>query len=368
MHDTEAYELFCTAIEANDVEQVKSFLASGVDAMMGLLAAIAKGDLAMAKLMLAYGADVNAEGWMGQNSLLQAIDGERYKFVPLLLQHGASANQEDERGRTALMLLYRRGYAPEPTPEIRVTFFPRPRIGLKQRWTRIVNKISNSWIRPSIADLLRRAGGECYDADPTRRRTGATWRLMDALRVGGHGKNYRIAMDAIDRGVDLQEDGDRILRGVCATGEVRLLQRIIACGIDPASALHEATDGVSFALLGPIPMLIPVRILNAILDAGADIELRDTEGRTPLHVAVDALNVKAVDALLTRGADVHARSNNGWTALDWLTARAELQRPYDLPEHPLLFYLYCWPVSRGRRPFRYRYNLVRELLTQSGAT
>ena len=65
--------------------------------------------------------------------------------------------------------------------------------------------------------------------------------------------------------------------------------------------------------------------LERLLDAGADIEARDYQGRTPLHRAVyaevdfakeDPPNADLTVRLVRRGADVFARTPSGETAAD----------------------------------------------------
>lgn len=48
---------------------------------------------------------------------------------------------------------------------------------------------------------------------------------------------------------------------------------------------------------------------------GVDVESRDGEGFTPLHIAVYIGHVATVQLLLDRNADVDARFDSGWTLL-----------------------------------------------------
>jgi len=71
-----------------------------------------------------------------------------------------------------------------------------------------------------------------------------------------------------------------------------------------------------------------------LLDHGAEIDIRDNQGHTPLHIAIDSELMTAVDLsdnlgchipacailsafLIHRGADINAISADGETPLDW---------------------------------------------------
>jgi ankyrin repeat protein len=52
-----------------------------------------------------------------------------------------------------------------------------------------------------------------------------------------------------------------------------------------------------------------------VLDFGADVELADDQGRTPLCVACDKRMMEVVKLLVDRDADVNAQTTGGQTAL-----------------------------------------------------
>jgi ankyrin repeat protein len=54
-----------------------------------------------------------------------------------------------------------------------------------------------------------------------------------------------------------------------------------------------------------------------LLEAGANVNVKDDEGETPLHVAAesDSFNTAGLEILLKAGADVRAKKHNGDTAL-----------------------------------------------------
>jgi ankyrin repeat protein len=60
-----------------------------------------------------------------------------------------------------------------------------------------------------------------------------------------------------------------------------------------------------------------VSCLEALLDAGADINIRNRRGATALHMAVLERNYATTEFLLGRGADMQARDEHDRTALDY---------------------------------------------------
>ena len=64
----------------------------------------------------------------------------------------------------------------------------------------------------------------------------------------------------------------------------------------------------------------PTRIMDLLLSNGADVNARDKNGVTPLHIAVALGKDRAARALLQRKANANIRDNNGLTPLHLATS------------------------------------------------
>ena len=79
--------------------------------------------------------------------------------------------------------------------------------------------------------------------------------------------------------------------------------------------------------------------VRLLVEEGADKDIRDSLGRTPLHGAATCGNYECARLLLEAGADASARDNNGCTPLDMTGGKhqkdvAALLRQHATPRAP----------------------------------
>ena len=58
-----------------------------------------------------------------------------------------------------------------------------------------------------------------------------------------------------------------------------------------------------------------LKVVQILIDAGADVDIQDNDGRTALMWASSNDNLEVVQELIKAGADVNIQNNEGWTAL-----------------------------------------------------
>lgn len=104
---------------------------------------------------------------------------------------------------------------------------------------------------------------------------------------------------------------EQTLAGALTRQSLSELKEMLAKGVDPdqkdASGEHSALHYAVYRVALPFA--------EALLDAKANVDIRNSRGETPLMWAVKTGSLKAVRLLHSRGADIHAQDNDGLTAL-----------------------------------------------------
>lgn len=111
------------------------------------------------------------------------------------------------------------------------------------------------------------------------------------------------------------------------SGDLESLKQHIAAGSDLNAQNPEsgATALIAAALFGQTEAAM------LLIDAGADLELKNNEGSTALITAAFVGRVEIVKSLLKSGADRNSRNKSGSTALDSVQRPFEEAKPiYDL--------------------------------------
>ena len=133
---------------------------------------------------------------------------------------------------------------------------------------------------------------------------------------------------SFDKGKTAQTKSEQTigLHEAVVSGNLKVVQEHIESGsnIDFKDPAGGSSPLITAAVFGKTEIAI------ALIDAGADLNIRNNEGSTPLITAAFFCRTEIVEALLNKGADKTLKNNAGSTALDSVTSPFENVKPiYD---------------------------------------
>lgn len=250
--------------------------------------AVASGDHAAVRTLLQNGADVNQAGADGMTPLHQAVRNDDLEIAALLLQAGADAQAATREGITPL-------------------------------WLAAMNR------NAGMAEALLNAG-----ADPNAALPGGETTLMAAARTG----SAQLVELLLDHGADIAATGpsfgETALMVAAIEDHPDVIRVLVARGaeVDGRSAtLSYSKD--RFGLEGVVTILPPgnwtalmyaaregsIHAVEALADAGADLNAEDPDGTRPLLLAITNSHYDTAALLIDKGADPNATDSSGMAAL-----------------------------------------------------
>lgn len=137
---------------------------------------------------------------------------------------------------------------------------------------------------------------------------------FDAIALAGH-------HDELERflhspGPDARDEQDQtVLMRSARSGDLLTVVRLLSLGADPLAVDPHGTTALHCAAVSG-----DAGITGCLIDAGAPVDARDDQSRTPLWLAAShhLPESEVVDTLLRSGADPHLRDRNGTCPEDLL--------------------------------------------------
>lgn len=262
-----------------------------------LIFAAIKGHDGVARKLLGKKADVTVRNIGKSDALIYAVTGRKKAMVDLLLKHGAPVTNRYMDEKTALMVA-----ASDASTEIaKLLIAHKAEVDAadKDQVTSLMIACERGNIE--LVEALLKAGAQIDrkskygDTALTKAIAAKNVPIVKAL-VGSSGKFDR--KDAVFSAVIA---GNLEILQVLWTKDVPVNGRGFAGG----TLLMLAADG-------------DLSVLKFLIGRGADVNLKDDEGKTALMKAVEsfqAANLSNVKYLIDHGADVNAVNNKGETAL-----------------------------------------------------
>ncbi|MDD2686210.1 MAG: ankyrin repeat domain-containing protein [Gallionella sp.] len=138
--------------------------------------------------------------------------------------------------------------------------------------------------------------------------------LFEAIKAGDTAAVQRV----LDSGASIEcrdADGLTPLMAAAYSGNLALVQRLIALGADVNACNEGGWSAVSKAVYNAEQKHGFADVVQALIDAGVNIEATIGYGVRPLMLAAGYGETAVVETLLQAGADVMARNEGGYTAL-----------------------------------------------------
>ena len=330
----------------------------------GLHAAAETGQTAVAKTLLAAGADVNARTEAGQTPLHLAVQNGHAAAAELLLSAGADVNAKDRLARPALLYAVEDGRAdltgllmahgadelltPLHKAVLTHTLFTVP-----------FNEVMAAANEPGrydcpplhwAASLGHRDEAKrllLAGADPNAKDNLGRTPLFRALK----NRHYDVAELLLDKGADpsaFDYPGSTPLHLAAKTGDAAAAALLIKRGAN-VNASHDAKSRTPMTWETPNPVVdedgdyapdspswTPLfwavknnhaDIADMLLKAGADVNARDRHQRTPLFIAEREGSEAMAGRLLAAGADPRAADWQGDTAVPQPKPSAAPKKP-----------------------------------------
>ena len=275
---------------------------SGVDGYTALHFAVQQQFPDVVKVLIDAGADIEAKADRGSSPLLKASSTGQLRVVKMLIEAGAGVGVMNNDGKTCLMFAADAGH----TETVRyLVDLPQVEVNQADRSDGATALHFACQKYPDVAQVLIDAGADIETKDYLEYSPllkASTSGALDVVKV------------LVRSGAEMCEAdhaGDPCLILAAYHGHIETVRTLLCMpevGIDNPGAC-------GFTALHHAARQGHADVLQALLDAGADIEAKNVEGRSALLVASIAGEAKSVKLLVEAGAGVCVTENNGLTCL-----------------------------------------------------
>ena len=165
-----------------------------------------------------------------------------------------------------------------------------------------------------------------------------TTELLQAAGVGDVGGLAELLDAGADPNMPNPVTGATALYNACAASQVEAVRLLLACGADPNKRITYRSPVDGRIEVGVVALMLcsSDRVIDLLLEAGADVKAQQDDGTTVLMRLVGLAPPPIFEKLMQAGADAAARSTAGLTAADIVRKKLAWWRqfaPKKNPEH-----------------------------------
>ncbi|XP_014221961.2 ankyrin-1-like [Trichogramma pretiosum] len=262
---------------------------------------------------------INVRDSLGNTPLHLAVESGNVTTFELLLTRGADVNLVNEEGSTPLHLICQRL---DSYRFVEVLFKIANDIG-KPVWVDVPDKEGNTALHLAIrhrstrtSEILLVNGANPNLAD----KDGYTaLHLITKIRCYQAMKQFFQIVDKTQEKLQIDARDNKgwtpLQMSVCS-GSRRKFQMLLRRGADPNAINHNGQTFLHFlSSISCYDLMRQFFKITADMRQPVEIDARDTTGRTPLSLALFNANTRMAEELLWAGADPNLADNEGWTPL-----------------------------------------------------